>query len=160
MRQAGQRSRRYERRERERKEKKALMAMGRKAKRERERQKRGEVLTQAGRLSFVYAFRYALKQRSPGLDNVQVAMEPHLHEFRAGTLTHMVADIDTHWAVASLEPARHTLTRKEQEAFRRMLMRELERRMEEYIEKKMEDETFVAELKKDIASRAEMDRRK
>ena len=134
MRQAGQRSRRYERRERERKEKKAMLALGRKAKREHERQKRGEVLTQAGRLAMVYAFRYALKQRSPGLDNVQAAMEPHLAEFRMGTLEHMMKDIDVHWSVAALEPYRHTLTRKEQEAFRRMLMREIEGRKQDNAE--------------------------
>lgn len=128
MRHGGQRSRRFERRERERKEKKALMAMGRKAKREHERQKRGEVLTQAGRLSLVYAFRYALKQRSPGLDNVQVAMEPHLAEFRTEVLEHLVTDIDVHWAMAAHEPARYALTRREQEDFRVMLVREIERR--------------------------------
>jgi hypothetical protein len=128
MRHGGQRSRRFERRERERKEKKALMAMGRKAKREHERQKRGEVLTQAGRLAMVYAFRYALKQRSPGLDNVQAAMEQHLHEFRTEVLEHMVTDIDVHWAMAAHEPARYALTRREQEDFRAMLVREIERR--------------------------------
>ena len=128
MRQAGQRSRRYERRERERKEKKAMLALGRKAKREHERQKRGEVLTQAGRLAMVYAFRYALKQRSPGLDNVQAAMEPHLAEFRMGTLEHMMTDIDVHWAMSAHEPARYALTHREQEDFRAMLVREIERR--------------------------------
>ena len=128
MRQAGQRSRRYERRERERKEKRAMLALGRKAKREHERQKRGEVLTQAGRLAMVYAFRYALKQRSPGLDNVQAAMEPHIAEFKTGTLEHMLTDIDVRWAITALEPHRHTLTRKEQEAFQRMLVREIGRR--------------------------------
>ena len=128
MRQAGQRSRRYERRERERKEKRAMLALGRKAKREHERQKRGEVLTQAGRLAMVYAFRYALKQRSPGLDNVQAAMEPHIAEFKTGTLEHMLTDIDVRWAITALEPHRHTLTRKEQEDFRAMLVREIERR--------------------------------
>ena len=131
MRHGGQRSRRYERRERERKEKKAMLALGRKAKREHERQKRGEVLTQAGRLSLVYAVRDALKQRLPGLDNVQAAMDPHLHEFRTGTLEHMVTDIDVHWSVAALNPERYTLTRKEQEAFRRMLMREIEGRKQD-----------------------------
>lgn len=128
MRHGGQRSRRYERRERERREKKEMLSLGRKAKREHERQKRGEVLTQAGRLSMVYAFRYALKQRSLGLDNVQAAMEPHLAEFRSGTLEHMMMDIDVHWAITALAPERHTLTRKEQEAFRRMLVREIEGR--------------------------------
>lgn len=131
MRHGGQRSRRFERRERERKEKKALMAMGRKAKREHERQKRGEVLTQAGRLAMVYAFRYALKQRSPGLDNVQAAMEPHLAEFRTGVLEHLVTDIDVYWAMSAHEPARYALTRREQEDFRAMLVREIERRQQD-----------------------------
>ena len=131
MRQAGQRSRRYERRERERKEKRAMLALGRKAKREHERQKRGEVLTQAGRLAMVYAFRYALKQRSPGLDNVQAAMEPHIAEFKTGTLEHMLTDIDVHWAMAAHEPARYALTRREQEDFRAMLVREIERRQQD-----------------------------
>ena len=45
-----------------------------------------------------------------------------------GTLEHMMTDIDVHWSVAALEPYRHTLTRKEQEAFRRMLVREIEGR--------------------------------
>ena len=128
MRHGGQRSRRYERRERERKEKKALMAMGRKAKREHERQKRGEALTQAGRLSLVYAFRYALKQRGSGLDNVQKAMKPHLKEFRTEVLEHLVTDIDVHCASVAHIAERYSLARKEQEDFRAMLVREIERR--------------------------------
>jgi hypothetical protein len=128
MRQAGQRSRRYERRERERREKKEMLSLGRKAKREHERQKRGEVLTQAGRLAMVYAFRYALKQRSPGLDNVQAAMEPHLAEFRTEVLEHMMTDIDVHSASVAHIAQRYSLAQKEQEDFRAMLVREIERR--------------------------------
>ncbi len=128
MRRAGQRSRRYERRERERREKKEMLSLGRKAKREHERQKRGEVLTQAGRLSLVYAFRYALKQRSPGLDNVQAAMEPHLAEFRTEVLEHLVTDIDVHAASVAHIAQRYSLAQKEQEDFRAMLVREIEGR--------------------------------
>ena len=76
----------------------------------------------------VYAFRYALKQRGGGLDNVQKAMKPHIAEFRTGVLEHMVTDIDVHWAVTAHEPARYALTRSEQEDFRAMLVREIERR--------------------------------
>ena len=143
MRHGGQRSRRFMRREEMRRAHRLLVALGRKARRERSRKR--EELTREERLTLVYAFRYALKQRLPGLDNVQAAMEPHLHEFKPGTLVQMATDIDVHWSVTALAPERHTLTRKEQEAFRAMLMREIERRMEEYIEKKMEDEMFVAQ---------------
>ena len=128
MRHGGQRSRRFERRQRERMAQKRLVAKGREAARKMQRQKHGIELTQEGRLSLVYAFRYALKQRVPGMDNVQKAMRPHLKEFRTGVLEHMVTDIDVHWAVAAHEPARYALTRSEQEDFRAMLVREIERR--------------------------------
>ena len=128
MRHGGQRSRRFERRLRERMEQKQLIARGREAARKMQRQKHGIELTQEGRLSLVYAFRYALKQRVPGMDNVQKAMRPHLSEFRTGVLEHMVTDIDVHWAVTAHEPARYALTRREQEDFRAMLVREIERR--------------------------------
>lgn len=128
MRHGGQRSRRFERRQRERMAQKRLVAKGREAARKMQRQKHGIELTQEGRLALVYAFRYALKQRGGGLDNVQKAMKPHLAEFRTGVLEHMVTDIDVHWAVAAHEPARYALTRKEQENFRAMLVREIERR--------------------------------
>ena len=105
-----------------------MLSLGRKAKREHERQKRGEVLTQAGRLSLVYAFRYALKQRSPGMDNVQKAMRPHISEFRTEVLEHMVTDIDVHAASVAHIAERYSLVRKEQEDFRAMLVREIERR--------------------------------
>ena len=88
---------------------KQLIARGREAARKMQRQKHGIELTQEGRLALVYAFRYALKQRVPGMDNVQKAMRPHLSEFRTGVLEHMVTDI-------------------EQEDFRVMLVREIERR--------------------------------
>lgn len=107
---------------------KQLIAKGREAARKMQRQKHGIELTQEGRLAMVYAFCYALKQRGGGLDNVQRAMQPHLSEFKIGTLTHMVTDIDVHWAVAALAPARYSLVRKEQEDFRAMLVREIERR--------------------------------
>ena len=128
MRHGGQRSRRFERRLRERMEQKQLIARGREAARKMQRQKHGIELTQEGRLSLVYAFRYALKQRVPGMDNVQKAMRPHLSEFRTGVLEHMVTDIDVHWAMSAHEPARYALTRREQEDFRAMLVREIERR--------------------------------
>lgn len=128
MRHGGQRSRRFERRQRERMAEKQLVARGREAARKIQRQKHGIELTQEGRLSLVYAFRYALKQRGSGLDNVQKAMRPHIAEFRTEVLEHMVADIDVHWAVAALNPERYTLTHREQEDFRAMLVRELERR--------------------------------
>ena len=107
---------------------KQLAARGREAARKMQRQKHGIELTQEGRLALVYAFRYALKQRVPGMDNVQKAMKPHLAEFRTEVLEHMVTDIDVHWAMAAHEPARYALTRREQEDFRAMLVREIERR--------------------------------
>ena len=128
MRHGGQRSRRFERRLRERMAQKQLVSRGREAARKMQRQKHGIELTQEGRLALVYAFRYALKQRVPGMDNVQKAMRPHLSEFRMEVLEHMVTDIDVHWAVAAHEPARYALTHREQEDFRAMLMREIERR--------------------------------
>lgn len=128
MRHGGQRSRRFERRLRERMEQKQLAARGREAARKMQRQKHGIELTQEGRLALVYAFRYALKQRVPGMDNVQKAMRPHIAEFRTGVLEHLVTDIDVHWAMAAHEPARYALTRREQEDFRAMLVREIERR--------------------------------
>ena len=128
MRYGGQRSRRFERRLRERMAQKQLAARGREAARKMQRQKHGIELTQEGRLALVYAFRYALKQRVPGMDNVQKAMRPHISEFRTEVLEHMVTDIDVHWAVAALKPERYTLTHREQEDFRAMLVREIERR--------------------------------
>lgn len=128
MRHGGQRSRRFERRMRERMAQKQLIARGREAARKMQRQKHGIELTQEWRLALVYAFRYALKQRVPGMDNVQKAMRPHLSEFRTGVLEHLVTDIDVHWAMAAHEPARYALTRREQEDFRAMLVREIERR--------------------------------
>ena len=128
MRHGGQRSRRFERRQRERMAQKQLIAKGREAARKMQRQKYGIELTQEGRLALVYAFRYALKQRGGGMDNVQKAMRPHLSEFRTGVLEHMVTDIDVHWAVAAHEPARYALTHREQEDFRTMLVREIEGR--------------------------------
>ena len=128
MRHGGQKSRRFERRQRERMAEKQLIAKGREAARKMQRQKHGIELTQEGRLSLVYAFRYALKQRGGGMDNVQAALKPHIAEFRTGVLEHMVTDIDVHWAVAAHEPARYALTRSEQEDFRAMLVREIERR--------------------------------
>lgn len=128
MRHGGQRSRRFERRQRERMAQKQIIAKGREAARKMQRQKHGIELTQEGRLSLVYAFRYALKQRVPGMDNVQKAMRPHLSEFRTEVLEHMVTDVDVYWAVAAHEPARYALTRREQEDFRAMLVREIERR--------------------------------
>ena len=110
---------------------KQLIARGREAARKMQRQKHGIELTQEGRLSLVYAFRYALKQRVPGMDNVQKAMKPHLAEFRTGVLEHMVTDIDVHWAMSAHEPARYALTRREQEDFRAMLVREIERRQQD-----------------------------
>ena len=131
MRHGGQRSRRFERRLRERMEQKQLIARGREAARKMQRQKHGIELTQEGRLALVYAFRYALKQRVPGMDNVQKAMRPHIAEFRTGVLEHLVTDIDVHWAMAAHEPARYALTRREQEDFRAMLVREIERRQQD-----------------------------
>lgn len=128
MRHGGQRSRRFERRQRERMAQKQLIAGGREAMRNMQRQKHGIELTQEGRLAMVYAFRYALKQRGGGMDNVQAALKPHIAEFRTEVLEHMVTDIDVHWAVDALAPARYALTRSEQEDFRAMLVREIERR--------------------------------
>ena len=128
MRHGGQRSRRFERRQRERMVQKQLISRGREAARKMQRHKHGIELTQEGRLALVYAFRYALKQRVPGMDNVQKAMRPHISEFRTEVLEHMVTDVDVHWAVAAHEPARYALTRSEQENFRAMLVREIERR--------------------------------
>lgn len=128
MRHGGQRSRRFERRLRERMEQKHLIARGREAARKMQRQKHGIELTQEGRLALVYAFRYALKQRVPGMDNVQKAMRPHIAEFRTEVLEHMLVDIDVHWAMSAHEPARYALTHREQEDFRAMLVREIERR--------------------------------
>ena len=112
-----------------RKESKRLMDEGRKARRARQREPRA-VLTREERLVIVYAFRYALKQRVPGLDNVQAAMEPYLHEFKSEVLEHMVADIDAQWALAAYDPARYSLVRKEQEDFYAMLVREIEGRQQ------------------------------
>ena len=131
MRHGGQRSRRFERRQRERMAQKQLIARGREAARKMQRQKHGIELTQEGRLALVYAFRYALKQRVPGMNNVQKAMRPHISEFRTEVLEHMVTDIDVHWAVAALKPERYTLTHREQEDFRAMLVREIERRRQD-----------------------------
>ena len=128
MRHGGQRSRRFERRQRERMAQKRLVAKGRKAARKMQRQKHGIELTQEGRLALVYAFRYALKQRGGGLDNVQKAMKPHLAEFRTEVLEHMVTDIDVHAASVAHIAERYSLVRKEQEDFRAMLVREIERR--------------------------------
>ena len=128
MRHGGQRSRRFERRLRERMEQKQLIARGREAARKMQRQKHGIELTQEGRLALVYAFRYALKQRVPGMDNVQKAMKPHLAEFRTEVLEHMVTDIDVHAASVAHIAERYSLVRKEQEGFRAMLVREIEGR--------------------------------
>ena len=103
-------------------------ARGREAARKIQRQKHGIELTQEGRLSLVYAFCYALKQRGGGLDNVRAALKPHLAEFRTGTLEHMVMDIDVHCASVAHIAERYSLARKEQEDFRAMLVREIERR--------------------------------
>ncbi|MEX5285832.1 hypothetical protein QCO44_09335 [Selenomonas sputigena] len=121
------RHRRFLERLEARRESKRLINEGRKARRERQREPRS-MLTREERLTMVYAFRYALKQRVPGLDNVQAAMEPYLHEFKPGTLEHMTADIDAQWALAAYDPSRYSLVRKEQEDFRAMLMREIEGR--------------------------------
>ena len=130
MRHGGQRSRRFERRMRERMAQKQLIARGREAARKMQRQKHGIELTQEGRLSLVYAFCYALKQRGGGLDNVRAALKPHLAEFRTGTLEHMVMDIDVHWAATVHKMERHCLAGREQEDFRAMLVREIERRQQ------------------------------
>ena len=128
MRHGGQRSRRFERRQRERMAQKQLIARGREAARKMQRHKHGIELTQEGRLSLVYAFRYALKQQGGGLDNVRSVMRPHLSEFRIEVLEHMLVEIAVHWAMVSRDPERYALTHKDQEDFRMMLMREIERR--------------------------------
>ena len=128
MRHGGQRSRRFERRLRERMAEKQLIAGGREAMRNMQRQKHGIELTQEGRLSMVYAFRYALKQRGGGLDNVQKAMKPHLTKFPTEVLEHLVTDIDVHSASVAHIAEKYSLARKEQEDFRAMLVREMERR--------------------------------
>ena len=128
MRHGGQRSRRFERRQRERMAQKQLIARGREAARKMQRHKHGIELTQEGRLALVYAFRYALKQRVPGMDNVQKAMRPHLAEFRTEVLERMVMDIEVHWAATVHKMERHCLAGREQEDFHVMLVREIERR--------------------------------
>jgi hypothetical protein len=107
---------------------KQLIARGREAARKIQRQKHGIELTQEGRLSLVYAFRYALKQQGGGMDNVQAALKPHIAEFRTEVLEHMVTDIDVHAASVAHIAERYSLVRKEQEGFRAMLVREIERR--------------------------------
>ena len=131
MRHGGQKSRRFERRQRERMAQKRLVAKGREAARKMQRQKHGIELTQEGRLSLVYAFRYALKQRGGGLDNVQKAMRPHLEEFRTAVLEHMVMDIDVHAASVAHIAEKYSLVQKEQEDFRVMLVQEIERRRQD-----------------------------
>ena len=128
MRHGGQRSRRFERRQRERMAQKQLIAKGREAARKMQRQKHGIELTQEGRLALVYAFRYALKQRGGGLDNVQAALKPHIAEFRTEVLERMVMDIEVHWAATVHKMERHCLAGREQENFFAMLVREIERR--------------------------------
>ena len=128
MRHGGQKSRRFERRQRERMAEKQLVARGREAARKIQRQKHGIELTQEGRLALVYAFRYALKQRGGGLDNVQKAMKPHLAEFRTEVLEHLVMDIDVHAVSVAHIAEKYSLAQKEQEDFRAMLVREIERR--------------------------------
>ena len=131
MRHGGQRSRRFERRLRERMAEKQLIAKGREAARKAQRQKHGIELTQEGRLALVYAFRYALKQRGGGLDNVRAALKPHLAEFRTEVLEHLVTDIDVHAASVAHIAQRYSLAQKEQEDFRAMLVREIERRQQD-----------------------------
>lgn len=128
MRHGGQRSRRFERRQRERMAQKQLIARGREAARQMQRQKHGIELTQEGRLALVYAFRYALKQRGGGLDNVHKVIKPHLAEFRTEVLERMAMDIEVHWAATVHKMERHCLAGREQEDFRAMLVREIERR--------------------------------
>ena len=128
MRHGGQRSRRFERRQRERMAQKQLVARGREAARKMQHQKHGIELTQEGRLALVYAFRYALKQRGGGLDNVQAALKPHIAEFRTEVLERMVMDIEVHWAATVHKMERHCLAGREQENFFAMLVREIERR--------------------------------
>ena len=128
MRHGGQRSRRFERRLRERMAQKQLTARGREAARKMQRQKYGIELTQEGRLALVYAFRYALKQGVVGLGNVHKVIKPHLAEFRTEVLERMVMDIEVHWAATVHKMERHCLAGREQEDFRAMLVREIERR--------------------------------
>ena len=128
MRHGGQRSRRFERRQRERMAQKQLIARGREAARKMQRQKHGIELTQEGRLALVYAFRYALKQGVVGLGNVHKVIKPHLAEFRTEVLERMVMDIEVHWAATVHKMERHCLAGREQEDFRAMLVREIERR--------------------------------
>ena len=128
MRHGGQRSRRFERRQRERMAEKQLVARGREAARKIQRHKHGIELTQEGRLSLVYAFRYALKQGVVGLGNVHKVIKPHLAEFRTEVLERMVMDIEVHWVATVHKMERHCLAGREQEDFRAMLVREIERR--------------------------------
>lgn len=128
MRHGGQRSRRFERRQRERMAQKQLVVRGREAARKMQRQKHGIELTQEGRLALVYAFRYALKQGVVGLGNVHKVIKPHLAEFRTEVLERMVMDIEVHWAATVHKMERHCLAGREQEDFRAMLVREIERR--------------------------------
>lgn len=128
MRHGGQRSRRFERRLRERMAQKQLIVKGREAARKMQRQKHCIELTQEGRLSLVYAFRYALKQGVVGLGNVHKVIKPHLAEFRTEVLERMVMDIEVHWADTVQKMERHCLAGREQEDFRAMLVREIERR--------------------------------
>ena len=131
MRHGGQRSRRFERRQRERMAQKQLIATGREAARKMQRYKHGIELTQEGRLSLVYAFRYALKQGVVGLGNVHKVIKPHLAEFRTEVLERMVMDIEVHWAATVHKMERHCLAGREQEDFRAMLVREIERRQQD-----------------------------
>lgn len=131
MRHGGQRSRRFERRQRERMAQKQLSATGREAARKMQRYKHGIELTQEGRLSLVYAFRYALKQGVVGLGNVHKVIKPHLAEFRTEVLERMVMDIEVHWAATVHKMERHCLAGREQEDFRAMLVREIERRQQD-----------------------------
>lgn len=128
MRHGGQRSRRFERRQRERMAEKQLVARGREAARKIQRRKHGIELTQEGRLSLVYAFRYALKQGVVGLGNVHKVIKPHLAEFRTEVLERMVMDIEVHWVATVHKMERHCLAGREQEDFRAMLVREIDRR--------------------------------
>ena len=76
----------------------------------------------------MYAFRYALKQGVVGLGNVHKVIKPHLAEFRTEVLERMVMDIEVHWADTVQKMERHCLAGREQEDFRAMLVREIERR--------------------------------
>lgn len=128
MRHGGRRSRRFERRQGERMAQKQLIARGREAVRKMQRQEHGIELTQEGRLALIYAFRYALKQRKPGLGNVHKVIKPHLAEFRTEVLERMVIDIDVHWAATVHKVEWYCLAGREREDFRAMLVREIERR--------------------------------